>query len=80
VQFVLPQAIEGDAKAEATQKLQTKLNQGLSQYNLTVSQDTDVPYSNVIGFLIPIADFKLFIKNAISGGGSAEMDTPPPAV
>ncbi len=78
VQFVLPQAIEGDAKAEATQKLQTKLNQGLSQYNLTVSQDTDVPYSNVIGFLIPIADFKLFIKNAI-GGGSAEA-TPPPAV
>jgi hypothetical protein len=74
VQFVLPQAIEGDAKAEVTQKLQTKLNQGLSQYNLTVSQDTDVPYSNVIGFLIPIADFKLFIKNAIGGGGN----TPPP--
>jgi hypothetical protein len=77
VQFVLPQAIEGDAKAEATQKLQAKLTQGLSQYNLTVSQDTDVPYSNVIGFLIPIADFKLFIKNAI-GGGSTEA--PPPAV
>jgi hypothetical protein len=74
VQFVLPQAIEGDQKAEVTQKLQTKLNQGLSQYNLTVSQDTDVPYSNVIGFLIPIADFKLFIKNAIGGGGS---DAPP---
>jgi hypothetical protein len=79
VQFVLPQTIEGDAKAEVTQKLQTKLNQGLSQYNLTVSQDTDVPYSNVIGFLIPIADFKLFIKNAI-GGGSTEVAPPPPAV
>jgi hypothetical protein len=36
-----------------------------------------VPYSNVIGFLIPIADFKLFIKNAI-GGGSTEA--PPPAM
>jgi hypothetical protein len=44
------------------------LSQGLSQYNLTVNQDTDVPYSNVIGFLIPIADFKLLIKNAIGGG------------
>jgi len=77
VQFVLPQAIEGDAKAEVTQKLQTKLNQGLSQYNLTVSQDTDVPYSNVIGFLIPIADFKLFIKNAIGGGTT---DTPSPTM
>ena len=85
VQFVLPQAIEGDAKATATQKLQSKLNAGLSQYNLTVSQDTDVPYSNVIGFLIPITDIKLFIKNAISGGtGEAAPETPaaeaPPAI
>jgi len=69
VQFVFPSAVEGDTKAAAAQKLQQKLNQGLSQYNLTVSQDTDVPYSNVIGFLIPIADLKLLIKNAISGGG-----------
>jgi len=67
VQFVLPQTLEGDAKAATTQKLQSKLNEGLAQYNLTVSQDTDVPYSNVIGFLIPIADVKLLIKKAISG-------------
>ena len=85
VQFVLPQAIEGDAKAAAAQKLQAKLNQGLQQYNLTVSQDTDVPYSNVIGFLIPITDIKLFIKNAISGGtGEVAPETPaeeaPPAI
>jgi len=78
VQFVLPQSIEGDAKAAATQKLQAKLNQGLSQYNLTVSQDTDVPYSNVIGFLIPISDIKLFIKNAISGA-AGEAPTAPEA-
>ena len=80
VQFVLPQTLEGDAKAQATQKLQSKLNQGLEQYNLTVSQDTDVPYSNVIGFLIPIADIKLLIKNAI-GGGQQEApaeETPAP--
>ncbi len=76
VQFVLPQAIEGDAKAAATQKLQEKLNQGLSQYNLTISQDTDVPYSNVIGFLIPIADIKMFIKKAISSGGSVPPAPP----
>ena len=72
VQFVLPETLEGDAKAQATQKLQSKLNQGLEQYNLTVSQDTDVPYSNVIGFLIPIADIKLLIKNAIGGGAQSE--------
>ena len=82
VQFVLPQTLEGDAKAQATQKLQSKLNQGLEQYNLTVSQDTDVPYSNVIGFLIPIADIKLLIKNAIGGGAAPEEapaeETPAP--
>ena len=72
VQFVMPQTIEGDAKAEMTQKLQSKLNQGLAQYGLTVSQDTDVPYANVIGFLIPIADVKLMIKKAITGTTSPE--------
>ena len=77
VQFVMPQTIEGDAKAEMTQKLQAKLNQGLDQYGLTVSQDTDVPYANVIGFLIPIADVKLMIKKAITGGGATPE---PPAI
>jgi hypothetical protein len=77
VQFVLPQTLEGDAKAQATQKLQAKLNQGLEQYNLTVSQDTDVPYSNVIGFLIPIADVKLLIKNAIGSGKAAPAEETP---
>jgi hypothetical protein len=81
VQFTLPQTIEGDQKAAVTQKLQSKLNQGLAQYNLTVSQDTDVPYSNVIGFLIPIADVKLLIKNAIGAGttSSSNGNTPPPS-
>ena len=76
VQDIMPETLEGDAKAEIAQKLQAKLNQGLSQYKLTVSQDTDVPYANVIGFLIPIADVKLMIKKAITGGGNAT----PPAV
>ena len=74
VQFVLPQTLEGDAKAEMTQKLQARLNSGLQQYNLTVSQDTDVPYANVIGFLIPIADIKLLIKKAITGGAEAHPE------
>ena len=77
VQFVLPQTLEGDAKAQATQKLQSKLNQGLAQYDLTINQDTDIPYANVIGFLIPIADVKLLIKNAIGGGKAAPAEETP---
>jgi hypothetical protein len=42
-----------------------------------VSQDTDVPYSNVIGFLIPISDIKLLIKKAIEGEGDQSEETPP---
>ena len=77
VQFVLPQTIEGDKKAELTQKLQTKLNQGLGQYNLTISQDTDTPYANVIGFLIPIADVKLLIKKALGMGEEGQGEQAP---
>jgi len=77
VQFSFPESIQGDKKAEMTQKLQQKLTQGLSQHKLTVSQDTDVPYANVIGFLIPISDLKLLIKNAISPSGTGNSELPP---
>jgi hypothetical protein len=83
VQFVLPQTLVGDDKAAMTQKLQSKLNQGLQQYNMTANMDTDVPFENVIGFLIPIQDIRLMIKNAImpaeqpSEEPAAEL--PPPA-
>jgi len=76
VQFAFPEQIAGDQKAEMTQKIQQKLTQGLSQYKLTVSQDTDVPYANVIGFLIPISDIKLLIKNAITGVGNTSSNPP----
>ena len=77
VQFILPDTLEGDARTTMTQKLQQRLNSGLTQYNLTISQDTDVPYSNVIGFLIPIADIKLMIKNALKGEKATPEATPP---
>jgi hypothetical protein len=76
VQFQFPEVMQGDARTEMTQKLQTKLNKGLSQYNMTISIDPDVPYENVIGFMIPIADFKLLIKNVLTGDSSASVEAP----
>jgi len=67
VQFILPEVIMGDEKTKLVQKLQTKLNSGLAQYNLTANVDNDVPYENVIGFLIRIQDIRLMIKNALQG-------------
>lgn len=77
VQFAFPETLEGDPKTEMTQKIQTKLNQGLAQYNLTANIDTDVPYENVIGFLISIQEIKLLIKKALEGGNAAPQEAPP---
>jgi len=79
VQFILSDTLEGDARTTMTQKLQQRLNSGLTQYNLTISQDTDVPYSNVIGFLVPIADIKLMVKNALTGTSAAPAAPEAPA-
>ena len=79
VQFILPETLMGDEKTAMTQKLQSKLNQGLAQYNLTANIDTDVPYSNVIGFLISIQDIRLLIKNALKGIGAAPAAPEAPA-
>lgn len=70
IQFSFPESIQGDQKAEMTQKIQQKLNQGLAQYKMTSQIDTDVPYANVIGFLIPIADVKLLIKSLLTSDPS----------
>ena len=80
VQFVLPQTLEGDAKTTMTQKLQSRLNSGLAQYNLTANADTDVPYANVIGFLISINDIRLLIKNALTGANSSPAPGEAPAL
>jgi hypothetical protein len=38
---------------------------------MTANTDTDVPYANVIGFLISIQDVRLLIKNALKGASAA---------
>jgi hypothetical protein len=70
VQFILTNTVECDEKAQLTQKLQSKLNTVLAPYKLTANTDTDVPYDNIIGFLISIQDIRLLIKNALSGDTS----------
>lgn len=67
VQFVFPTTLEKNDRASNTQKLQIKLSKSLAPYNLTVSKDNDVPYGNVIGFLIPIEDIQILITNALLG-------------
>jgi hypothetical protein len=42
--------------------------------------DTDVPYANVIGFLISINDIRLLIKNALTGANSSPAPEEVPAL
>jgi hypothetical protein len=68
VQFILPKGYSVSQKEELTQKLKTKLNNGLEPHMLSVDVDLDVPYENVIGFLIRLSNIKMLIKSALEGG------------
>ena len=68
VQFVLPKGYSTNQKEELTQKLKTKLNNGLEPHMLSVDVDLDVPYENVIGFLIRLSNIKMLVKSALEGG------------
>lgn len=65
VQFILPKEYTTTQKDELTQKLQTKLNTGLTPHMMSVDVDNDVPYNNVIGFLIRLSNIKLLIKSIL---------------
>jgi hypothetical protein len=72
IQFVLPQGYDASQKEELTQKLKTKLNAGLAPHMLSVDVDLDVPYENVIGFLIRLSNIKILIKSILEGNKTPE--------
>ena len=67
VQFILPKGYSTNQKEELTQKLKTRLNAGLAPHMLSVDVDLDVPYENVIGFLIRLSNIKMLVKSALEG-------------
>jgi hypothetical protein len=73
VQFILPKGYTTNQKEELTQKLKTKLNTGLAPHMLSVDVDLDVPYENVIGFLIRLSNIKMLVKSALEGNTSEEQ-------
>jgi hypothetical protein len=68
IQFALPlDKATPDYMVKLTQKLKAKLNSGLSKYNLSVDMDRDVPYRNVVGFIIDLEEVRLLIKSILDG-------------
>jgi hypothetical protein len=80
IQFIVPQGTNEAKKEEITQKLKTKLNKGLADMGLSVDTDLDVPYQNVVGFLIRLESFKLFIKNILNPNSDGQTTNTEPAV
>jgi hypothetical protein len=80
LQFIVPQGTDEAKKEEITQKLKTKLNRGLAEMGLSVDTDLDVPYQNVVGFLIRLESFKLFIKNILNPKSDEQANNTEPTV
>jgi len=80
IQFIVPQGTDEAKKEEITQKLKTKLNKGLADMGLSVDTDLDVPYQNVVGFLIRLESFKLFIKNILNPNTDGKETNTEPTV
>lgn len=77
VQFILPKGYSTGQKEELTQKLKTKLNAGLAPHMMSVDVDLDVPYENVIGFLIRLSNIKMLIKSILEGNTESIEELPP---
>jgi hypothetical protein len=77
VQFILPKGYSTGQKEELTQKLKTKLNAGLAPHMMSVDVDLDVPYENVIGFLIRLSNIKMLIKSILEGNTETIEELPP---
>jgi len=60
-------SLEADVKSKLEVALQEKLNLALSDYDIQVSKDTDVPRPDVIGFFIPLAQLKNLIVKSLTG-------------
>lgn len=80
VQFIVPQGTDEAQKEEINQKLKAKLNKGLADMGLSVDTDLDVPYQNVVGFLIRLESFKLFIKNILNPKSDGQANNTEPTV
>ena len=70
--------LESETKAKLEVALQEKLNTALSEYDMQISKDTDVPRAEVIGFFIPLSQVKNLIIKALTGKKVEDPTVPAP--
>jgi hypothetical protein len=70
--------LDSETKAKLEVALQEKLNTALSEYDIQISKDTDVPRDEVIGFFIPLSQLKNLIIKSLTGKKVADPTVPAP--
>ena len=71
--------LEPNVKDQLEVAIQEKLNTELSDYDIQVSKDTDVPREHVIGFFIPLSQLKNLIVKSLTGKSeAASIQAPEP--
>tara|TARA_R110000737_G_scaffold347368_1_gene378773 strand:- start:18 stop:920 length:903 start_codon:yes stop_codon:yes gene_type:complete len=71
--------LESETKAKLEVALQEKLNIALSEYDIQISKDTDVPRAEVIGFFIPLSQVKNLIIKSLTGKKVEDPTVPAPS-
>jgi hypothetical protein len=71
--------LESETKAKLEVALQEKLNTALSEYDIQISKDTDVPRPEVIGFFIPLSQVKNLIIKSLTGKKVEDPKVPAPS-
>ena len=70
--------LDSETKAKLEVALQEKLNTALSEYDIQISKDTDVPRDEVIGFFIPLSQLKNLIIKSLTGKKVEDPTVPAP--
>lgn len=72
IQFIFPENQELD-KQILTPKLQKHINESFKNVGWMANIDNDVPYDNIIGFLITIDNIHSFVKNLLQNGNKPKI-------
>lgn len=69
LQFVLPNPnIDPREKQELATKISTALQKRFGEAGIMIDYDTQTPYRNVIGFVVPINSIIDFLMKTLKGG------------
>ena len=69
LQFILPNPnIDPKEKQELATKISTALQKRFGEAGIVIDYDTQTPYKNVIGYVVPLQSISEFLMDTLKGG------------